>query len=238
MVVSGADVYIAGHEVNASGKYVAKYWKNGQSTSLSDGTRDAFANDIFVKGSDVYIAGQEIAPGGSTYQAKYWKNGIPVVLTAETQQAIASGIALIGNDVYVIGERRNLDWTTSITCYWKNGQLVDLSDRSKTAVDQAMTVSGNDVYLVWSEAYNSFGQSQTHYNKNLGTPILIRDGTPDVRGNSIAVNRNDIYIAGSGTIGSNNAIIAKYWKKGSPVILSNGQESAFGLSIAILDTDV
>lgn len=94
------------------------------------------------------------------------------------------------------------------------------------------------MYTFWSEAYNSFGQSQTHYNKNLGTPILIRDGTPDVRGNSIAVNRNDIYIAGSGTIGSNNAIIAKYWKKGSPVILSNGQESAFGLSIAILDTDV
>lgn len=192
MAISGNDVHIAGFEINASGKYVAKYWKNGVSTSLTDGSRDAFANDIFIQGTDVYIAGQEIAPGKSTYQAKYWKNGTPVVLTDGTQQAIATGIALIGNDVYVTGERRNLEWLNPITVYWKNGQLFDLADRTTTAGDQAIAVSGNDLYLLWSETYNSSGQSQTRYSKNLGSPVLINDGTADVRGNSIFVNGGDV----------------------------------------------
>ena len=238
MAIAGNDVFIAGFEINASGKYVAKYWKNGVSSALTDGSRDAFANDIFIQGNDVYIAGQEIAPGKSTYQAKYWKNGTPVVLTDGTQQAIATGIALIGNDVYVTGERRNLDWLNPITVYWKNGVLFDLADRTTTAGDQAITVSGNDLYLLWSETYNSSGQSQTRYSKNLGSPVLISDGTADVRGNSIFVNRADVYIGGSGTANGSNAIVAKYWKNGSPVILSNGPESAFGLSIALSGTDV
>jgi hypothetical protein len=238
MVVAGADVHVAGFEINAAGRYVAKYWKNGVSTSLTDGTRDAFANDIFIQGNDVYVAGQEIAPGRSTYQAKYWKNGTPVILSSETQPAIATGIAVVGNDIYVIGERRNLDWPTTITCYWKNGQVVDLSDRIRAAGDQAMTVAGSDIYQVWSETYNSSGQSQTRYSKNLGTPVVINDGTPDIRGNSIAVNGSDVYIAGFGTNGGNSAIMAKYWKNGSPVILSSGPESAFGLSIALSGTDV
>lgn len=136
----------------------------------------------------------------------------------------------------MIGERRNLDWLTPITCYWKNGQLIDLSDRTRTAGDQALTRSGNDLYMAWSESYNSSGQSQTRYSKNLGAPVLINDGSADVRGTAIAVSGSDVYIAGS-AIGS-NAIVAKYWKNGVPVALSNGPQSAFGQSIAVVGSDV
>lgn len=61
---------------------------------------------------------------------------------------------------------------------------------------------------------------------------------PDVRGNSIAVNGNDVYIAGSSSGNGNNAIIAKYWKNGVPVNLSNGPESAFAQSVAVSGTEV
>jgi len=47
--VSGSDVYVAGDYFVAGSISVAKYWKNGVSTALTDGTFNAGANSIFVK---------------------------------------------------------------------------------------------------------------------------------------------------------------------------------------------
>jgi hypothetical protein len=47
--VSGGDVYVAGYEYNASVKSVAKMWKNGVATALTNGKNHAFAYSIFVK---------------------------------------------------------------------------------------------------------------------------------------------------------------------------------------------
>jgi len=46
--VFGTDVYVAGFENNGT-KDVAKVWKNGVATSLTDGTNWATARSIFVK---------------------------------------------------------------------------------------------------------------------------------------------------------------------------------------------
>ena len=46
-------MYIVGYEGN-----VAKYWKNGVATSLTDGIKSTDATDIFVSGNDVYVAGR------------------------------------------------------------------------------------------------------------------------------------------------------------------------------------
>ncbi|WP_294204117.1 hypothetical protein [Chryseobacterium sp. sg2396] len=236
IAIAGNDVYTVGYEANAAGKYVARYWKNGVAVDLTDGSRDAFANGIFISGNDVYIAGQELKPGESTYAAKYWKNGVPVVLAGDSENAIASGIALVGSDVYVIGERRMQNSLTPVTCYWKNGQRSDLSDQTTTASEQDITVSGNDVYMMWSVAYNSSGQLQTRYSKNLSAPVLIQDGTPEVGGTSIAVKDNDVYIAGTGLSSTGQSFVSKYWKNGLPV--SIGQEGSFGLGICLFGNDI
>jgi hypothetical protein len=47
MYVSGSDVYAAGYESNGSSK-VAKVWKNGAATSLTDGTYAAEVFSLFV----------------------------------------------------------------------------------------------------------------------------------------------------------------------------------------------
>jgi len=232
MAIVGDDVHNVGFEINSNGKYVAKYWKNGVATDLTDGSKDAYANDIFISGNDVYIAGQEMKQGETTYAAKYWKNGIAVNLTDEAQNVIATGVAVVGNDVYVIGERRMQNWLTPVTCYWKNGQRTDLSDQTTTADDQDITVSGSDVYMMWSVAYNSSGQLQTRYSKNLAAPTLIQDGTSYAGGTAIAVKGNDVYIAGTGILPNSQSLVSKYWKNGSPVILGSDDSAALSLDVS------
>ena len=42
-------VYIAGWETNKNGILIAKYWKNGNHVCLSDGTNEAYANEIYAQ---------------------------------------------------------------------------------------------------------------------------------------------------------------------------------------------
>src|SRR6185436_14189383 len=53
------DVYVSGVSSNTVSEITAKYWKNGQPTSLSDGTKYAYAVSIAIVGSDLYAAGYE-----------------------------------------------------------------------------------------------------------------------------------------------------------------------------------
>src|ERR1017187_1336843 len=69
------DVYLAGGTQSIGPVLVAKYWKNGQATTLTDTntTKSAGASSIVVVGSDVYVAG--VDHNGSVDVAVYWKNG-------------------------------------------------------------------------------------------------------------------------------------------------------------------
>lgn len=75
--VSGSDVYVVGSERYESEWYgfTAKIWKNGEATSLTDGTTNAIATSVYVKGSDVYVTGYEGFLSENPI-AKLWKNSI------------------------------------------------------------------------------------------------------------------------------------------------------------------
>lgn len=49
------DIYAAGYERNELMKTVAKVWKNGVATDLSNGNFNAVANAIAVSGTDIYL---------------------------------------------------------------------------------------------------------------------------------------------------------------------------------------
>jgi hypothetical protein len=57
-ITSVPDIYVAGNENNGTVN-IAKVWKNGTPTNLTNGNFNALAYSIFVSGTDVYAAGSE-----------------------------------------------------------------------------------------------------------------------------------------------------------------------------------
>ena len=60
------DVYVTYSESNGT-HYIAKVWKNGVTTSLTDGSNNADSYGMGMSGSDLYIAGDE--QNGTNYVA-------------------------------------------------------------------------------------------------------------------------------------------------------------------------
>lgn len=112
------EIYAAGTSGdNVTG--LAKFWKNGTSSTLSNVSSSATA--IAVSGNDIYITGSKIANGD--YMAMYWKNNADGgTFVSSSGPALASGIALVGNDIYVSGYEGK--GPTYVATYWKNGVAV------------------------------------------------------------------------------------------------------------------
>lgn len=238
IAVSGADVYVAGYQfirkdVAGEDVFVAKYWKNGTPVILSDTSKTAVALSIFVSGSDVYVAGSESIgkkdPNGFYLSvAKYWRNGTSVILSPAATFTAAQSIIVVGNDVYVSGN------VYTAATYWKNGNSFTLSNNSIGASGSSIAVLGNDVYVAGYEN-NGTGVMGAKYWKN-GTAVNITKGPNVAMANSIAVSGNDVYVAGYEEFKVNQSYlngqgIAKYWKNGNPVALSDSSTYSIATSI-------
>lgn len=89
--VAAGDVYAAGYETGVSSNTaVAKIWKNGEPTSLTDGTRDAKTLSLRTWKNDVYAVGY--THNGQKSVATVWKNGEKSTLTNGLQNAVANSI--------------------------------------------------------------------------------------------------------------------------------------------------
>jgi hypothetical protein len=99
------DVYVSGAEY--IGQNRAKYWKNGVSVEITDGSTDAVGMSIFVNNDDVYLAGFQLVTG-NYYAGRYWKNGNAVTLNENNKDAHLSSIVVIGEDVYVAGNEKKI----------------------------------------------------------------------------------------------------------------------------------
>ena len=150
-------------------------------------------------------------------------------------------------DIYVAGFEES---STGILVpkYWKNGTVVTLSHGIYDAGASSIFVSGNDVYVAGSEITSiqtvfPFSTTSTaKYWKN-GTAVNLSSGTDDAYGNSVFVSGNDIYEAGAEQTSTRPKYpfinsVAKYWKNGTPVGLTDGRNYAVANSIFVLGNDV
>ena len=218
LYVEGNDVYITGVEFNGSNN-IAKVWKNGTPTNLTDGTKEASANAISVSGNDVYVAGSEF--DGASYILKLWKNGAVQNLTTGAKSAEVNALFVSNNDVYVVGEEMGT------AKFWKNGVATIIAAKAKA---KGIYISENIVYVVFEEYNATTKKWQGKLWKN-GQVTNITDGTQDCYLTGIRVDASDVYVIGSENNGTTE--IAKVWKNGVATSLTNGTQKAVALDIAI-----
>lgn len=241
--VSGNDVYVCGNG--------ASYWKNGNLVTLGNGIGQT--NSIAVSGNDVYVVGEIDG------HAVYWKNGNLMYLPENTRSgdwaaiypissisSHANSIFISGSDIYIAGGEEiarmispypNLGHVFSTSAvYWKNGNEIYLikGGYGTSQADDAYSIfiSAQDVYAC--------GGLTGQYWKN-GNPVLLGGSAK-----SIFVSDGDVYVAGTQPDGepyqtyngTRYRIVAKYWKNGTAVNLTDGTKNAYATSIAVSGNDV
>ena len=230
--VSGNDVYITGtsRKNDNNSLSIGKYWKNGKATIVTDTRKNGIVKSVFVSNNDIYIAGSETSPENNTVQ--YWKNGVAFPLIDGPIAGAASSIFVSGNDVYVAGYEliHQLQFGSSAV-YWKNGNRIVLSnDKVESAYATSVFVSGNDVYVAGDVFTGT--HTQAVYWKNGVRTILSYNDSFDNHTTAIGVSGNDVYVAGNGSY------VARYWKNGSSVDLTDGSREAGVTSLSIANGDV
>ncbi len=188
VAVSGGDVYVAGFEIGvteaaprAAPTYIAKVWRNGVATALSDGVEPAVASSVVVAGRDVYVAGRVEKDG--VVVATVWRNGTQLPLTDGTYGAVATGVAVDGGEVLVSGVEN--DGVVDVAKVWRDGVPMDLTsaawqDPERPAMAMAVAAASGDAYTA---GYH--GRSAVYW-KN-GTEIVLTDGSLNADARAIAV---------------------------------------------------
>jgi hypothetical protein len=220
-------VYVAGYSYDTDNNNVmiAEYWREGELTSMTDGSVNSAISAIDVVGADVYLAGalgEKVGENSETSFAAYWKNGVAVKLTDGTDYAELKAIDVVGNDVHAAG----INGTKAV--YWKNGVATDLTDGTTTARIEDLVVSGNDVYVVGFESKTNGNAAGKYWKNGVGVEV----GGENAILSSILVSGTDVYATGY----YNND--AYYWKNGVSHKMPNTIEEAAAWDMAIVGDDL
>ena len=195
---------MAGDEYNGI-NYVARYWKNGKSIRLSDGSKEAHAYSLAVSGTDIYVAGSEMSGTNGNMVAEYWKNGTVFHLTDGSNYARSNSITVLGNDVYAAGAEFK-DNNFFVAKYWMNGEAVPITDSSNYSMANSIVVDDHDIYLAGKELQGAFmqGKPVALYWKN-GSEVPVQNPS-DSGGwtNSVFIYRNNNQAKEKNSYGENN----------------------------------
>jgi hypothetical protein len=225
---AGAGIYIGGYEstINANGQtfQVAKIWKDGKATALTDGTHDAAVQSVFVTATDVYAVGYKYLDDDQTPIATLWKNGVATALATTYSQA--NGVFVSGNDVYVCGNVQAGHIQDAVV--WKNGVVNSLPSIKIIYGTVNIYAYANSIYVSGDNVYVS-GVDSTATIWHNGIPGYLPGGTFSSQretdeANNVYVSGSDVFAAGS-VNGGNYNNVAVIWKNGGTTELTSKANS-------------
>ncbi len=230
-----ASIFAIGYETIEDVK-VAKIWKNGIPTNLTDGTRLGVATSVFVYSTDVYVSGIE-SNQNDLPSAKVWKNGEPLyTLSDANNYGVAHSIYVYDGDVYVAGSETNEN-EIATAIIWKDGvTYATLTGGTEGSLASGIFVNEVGIYTAGHE------ESQEHVNgtaklwKNTAKEDLTEE-TYHSRAHAVYANGSNSYVAGYEE-NESGIQIAKVWKNGEVTNLTDGSKDAEANSIFVVGEDI
>jgi hypothetical protein len=152
----------------------------------------------------------------------------PVTVFANDETA--TGPSFRYYDLYLLGNQTvgNMNRIR----FWRSGIVTDISDQTKYCYGTSFVMSGDDVFI---SGYEFDGQTTTTpaYWKNTQVHSL---STASGVATDISVDANDTYVSGIEYNGTN--WIARYWKNGADVKLTEEIQASDASSIDVVDGNV
>jgi hypothetical protein len=223
-------IYVAGYETKGSVP-IAKLWKNGVATNLTNGTNSAYATSVFVKDTDVFVAGFEFS--GSHSVAKYWKNGIATNLTDGTNSAQAELIYALGNDIYVAGVE--FIGAQAVVKLWKNGTP---TIESSNGIVMGLSQYNGEVYVTGYEYDNSSRTYSIETAWDNGVKVSVNRVGNSVVSSARFFSVPNIYLASTGSFSPYPHNIALIINSGTSaeIKLTDGNYDAGATSVLVQDS--
>lgn len=138
------------------------------------------------------------------------------------------------NPVSIAVENGNIHIVSSLGEYWKNNVLASVSNIYEPVAFEDVVVSGSDVFIV------GFGRDEESYCamywKN-GQPTKLPSGSRG-KATGIAIQNGDVYVSGTVVPMDTLKRVAKYWKNGVEMSLSDSTLWTEATAIAVSGNDV
>lgn len=229
------DIYVAGYERVGFGNAIAKYWKNGVEVPIIGPENYGYANSIAVSDTNVFLSGF-VYNGTGMGEARFWKNGEAFQISAGKNNANGYAIAVKDTIAYIVGSETDEPYKMNdVAKYWVNTKPTALSGLSSKAY--GISLVNNDIYI---SGYQVLGVLNYFpdpvYWKN-GIVVTLPKVNPLYYSYAtcIAATNDHVYVAGY-ELG--NKYVARYWKDGLPVSLSDGSNDAVASSIFVYNNDI
>ena len=153
----------------------------------------------------------------------------PVKVVTKAGEAVA-GLFNYQYTVYVAGCENNSS-NVNVAKYWKNAAGVALTDGTENTILWAIALSADDVWTAGVEFTQPFKGKYWRNGTVYSFSPASRSGAYD-----ILTDGDDVYIAGYESNGTKD--VAKFWKNGTPVSLTNGTTDACAYALAVTGNDL
>lgn len=173
MVVVGSDQYVCGSEV-IGGRNVARVWRNGVPTTLSNSSNHCYAVGITADGSDIYVVGYESLPSGD--RVKVWRNGVETTYAGDADwRERPNSITVYKGVVLVAGFEEGMMNGMIRAKYWIDG-LAYLVEPNAYGRAIKVLACGENFYVLANTNLQSNPRIKVFHN---GNPIDITSGATD-----------------------------------------------------------
>ncbi len=232
-------IYIGGYLADAGSSKTtqAVYWQDGQVHNFTS-TQPSITLSIGVVGHSVFGCG---ILNGTNYSAGYagmWGTTMsnPKLSNIDGSSADAMFFVFpdtLHVDVYACGREKNANGNTMAT-WWYNGDPHHFTNGDNIEYATDIKLDKNHIVYASGTGINAAGKYVAKYWKSDGTEVKLSDGNSYAWATGIAVEGDTVLVCGYEKPNPALAInIAKYWKNGVAVNLSDGIHNAVAWAIQV-----